>query len=115
MAESIRISDAEFSVLKAEKEITRRSIGAQAEYWMRIGRAIEKSPAFSYTHIKEALVGLKDPGELTIEEEAVYMDKFMDAMLEESTEQKAFFNHQKERGIGVGLDDNDNIVYQAKA
>lgn len=114
MAQSIRISDKEFSILKAEKDISNRSIGRQAEYWMRIGRAVEKSPSFNYQNIKNALIGLNDPASLSPEEDAVYIDQFMDAMLEESDEQKAFFAKQRKLGFGVGLDANDNIVHQEK-
>jgi hypothetical protein len=113
MPESIRISDGEFSILRAEKQLTLRSIGAQAEYWMRIGRAIEKSPAFDYQNIKNTLEGLNEPENLTAEEQAVFMDEFAASMHEETDEQKAFFAKQIELGIGVGLDENDDLVYQS--
>ena len=112
MPESIRISDAAFLELKAEKTVSKRSLGAQAEYWMNIGRAIERSSSFNNAKIKKALLGQLDPTELSAEEDAVYISQFMDQMKSTTAEQKDFFNKQKESGVGVGLGNENELVYQ---
>ena len=108
--ESIRISDKEFSTLKAAKQIGNRSIGGQAEHWMKIGRAIEKSSAFSYQHIQDALTGDYNPEELTPEEDAVFVDEYMDSLLTPTAEQDSFFTQRKKDKLGVGLDAKNNII-----
>ena len=113
MPESIRISDAAFLELKAEKTVSKRSLGAQAEYWMNIGRAIERSSSFNNSKIKKALLGQLDPIELSAEEDAVYISQFMNQMKSVTPEQEDFFNKQKENGVGVGLNDDNELVYQS--
>lgn len=112
MSESIRISNEEYRHILAEKELSSRSINAQAEHWIKIGRAIEQSPEFSYSNIKAVLAGLKDPGELTIEEDAVYMEQFVDSMIDFDDSVKKAYENEVGDGCGVGLNDDDNLVYE---
>ena len=73
MAQSIKISDKEVDILRAEAPLRSRSIGGQAEHWLRIGRAIERSPSFNYQRITQALKGLLNPDVLTAEEQEVFL------------------------------------------
>ena len=108
MARSIKLSDNEVAAIEAETKVTSRSLAGQAEHWLRIGRAIENSPNFSYDQIKAALSGLTSPDELSLEEQDVFFEEFCDSMWEEpGAEVKAFYANLK----GPGLDDNDNLVY----
>lgn len=68
---------------------------------------------FNQQDVLDALNGLISPESLTAEEQAVFMDEFAASMYEETEEQKAFFKNQIKLGLGVGLDDNDNIVHQS--
>lgn len=113
MAQSIKISDDEMMFIREEAGISSRSIAGQVEHWLRIGRAIERSPAFNYQRIREVLSGLFSPDDLTAEEQEVFFEEFSDAMWDVTPEQKAFFAERKLSGKGVGLDENDNLVYQA--
>jgi hypothetical protein len=112
MAQSIKISDDEMKVLRDEAEISRRSIAGQAEHWMRIGRAIEKSSILNYERIKEALSGLASPDSLTGYEQELFFDLFSDSMEEVTPEQTAFFANRRKMGVGVGLDEDGNLVKQ---
>lgn len=98
--------------LRKEASISSRSIAGQVEHWLRIGRAIEKSSEFSYQHIRDALSGLTSPDELSPEEQEVYFSDFSDSLWEASAEEKAFYNERRKQGLGVGLDEDDNLVYQ---
>ncbi len=112
MAQSIKISDEEMGLLREEARISSRSIAGQAEHWLRIGRAIERSPSFSYQRIRDTLSGLTSPDDLSADEQEVFFDEFADAMWQETPEQQAFFAERRESGLGVGLDENDKLVYQ---
>ncbi len=112
MPKSIKISDEEMNFLREEASLYSRSIAGQAEHWLRIGRAIEKSPSFNYQHIRDALSGLISPDELSAEEQEIFFDEFSDAMWEVTPEQELAF--QKQLGLGkfAGLDDNGKVIYQ---
>ncbi|MDU6411444.1 MAG: ParD-like family protein [Yersiniaceae bacterium] len=51
----IKISDLMHDELRAASDIYCRSINAQAEYWLRIGRLAERNPALSYSEIVNLL------------------------------------------------------------
>jgi len=112
MSQTIKISDQEVNILRKEAPINSRSIAGQAEHWLRIGRAIERAPNFNYLRITEALKGLISPDELSAEEGDVFFDEFSQSLETETPEQIAFFEDRKSRGLGVGLDENDNLIYQ---
>lgn len=59
--------------------------------------------------VNQALKKLISPDDLSEEEH----DHFLDRMASESTDiEESFFTKQRERGFGVGLDENDNLIYQ---
>jgi hypothetical protein len=47
----IKISDLMHDELRAASDIYCRSINAQAEYWLRIGRLAERNPGLTYSEI----------------------------------------------------------------
>jgi len=107
MSQTIKISDSDANILRAVAPIASRSIAGQAEHWMRIGRVIESSPSFSYSRITDALAGLVDPDSLNTEEQVIFFDKFSDAMGETTEKQELFFAERRKKGLGVGLDENE--------
>ncbi len=114
MAQSIKLPEAEMAILRAESALQSRSIAGQAEHWLRIGRAVEKSGVFDYGRIRETLEGRRDADTLSAEEQEVFFDEFADAMWETTPEQDAFFTARQRDGLGVGLDENDNLIYAKK-
>ncbi len=112
MPQTIKISSAEAEILRKEAPLNSRSIAGQAEHWLRLGRAIEKSPDFDYQRVREALAGLADPRGLTEKEDIVYWAEFADSMWESTATQKDLYAGRRRQGLGVGLDEDDNLVYQ---
>ena len=112
MSQSIKISTEVMSELRSAAALTSRSLAGQAEHWMRIGRAIERSPQFSYQRVEQALRGLSAPAELSLEEQEVHVDAFADALWSPSEREEAFFAERRQRGLGVGLDEDGTIQRQ---
>lgn len=112
MAQSIKLSDKEMDILRKEAALSSRSLAGQAEHWLRIGRAIERSPAFNYQRIRQALTAQLSPDELNGEEQEVFLEEFSDSMWRPSPEMEAFFADRRRRGVGVGLDEKGNLVHQ---
>ncbi len=114
MAQSIKISNAEMDILRDESKTFGRSIAGQAEYWMRIGRAIEQSNHFNYRKIQAVLNGTLNPDHLNRDEEEVYLDDFIDAVKSPQEEMSQHLSARDAAGLGVGLDAEDNLVYAKK-
>ena len=112
MAESVKISDEEMALVRAEADLNSRSIAGQITHWMRIGRSIESAPEFSYAHIREALSGTRSPDKLSGEEQAVYLDELLEAVSGETPEQSTFFKARQEKGLGVGLNEAGELTNQ---
>lgn len=111
MAQSIKISNSEMDILRDESKTFGRSIAGQAEHWMRIGRAIEQSNHFNYRKIQAVLNGTLNPDHLNLDEQEVYLDDFIEEM---KLPQQGMYQHLSERneaGLGVGLDDEDKLVF----
>ncbi len=115
MAQSIKISNAEMDILRDESKTFGRSIAGQAEHWMRIGRAIEQSDHFNYRKIQAVLNGTLNPDHLNRDEEEVYLDDFIEAMKLPSQTMSEHLNEQSEACVGVGLDNNDKLIYAKKS
>lgn len=113
MAQSIKISDEEMEVVRREAKLSSRSIAGQITYWMRIGRSIERSPQFSYAHIREALEGRRSPDALTGEEQEVFVEDLLAMAADPTPEQEAFFKARKGAGLGVGANRDGQIVEQS--
>ncbi|MEO1019388.1 MAG: hypothetical protein AAFY56_17105 [Pseudomonadota bacterium] len=113
MAQSIKISDEEMEVVRREAKLASRSIAGQITYWMRIGRSIERSPQFTYAHIRDALEGGRSPDTLTGEEQEVYMEDLLATAADPTPEQQAFFKARKRAGLGIGANRDGQIVEQA--
>lgn len=110
MAQSIKISNAEMEVLRDESKTFGRSIAGQAEHWMRIGRAIEQSDHFNYRKIQAVLTGTLNPDHLNRDEQEVYLDDLINAMHEPQAKMEEFLSKQSKAGIGVGLDENNQLI-----
>ena len=110
MAQSIKISNAEMEVLRDESKTFGRSIAGQAEHWMRIGRAIEQSNHFNYRKIQAVLTGTLNPDHLNRDEQEVYLDDLVSAMHEPQENMEEFLIQQKNAGVGVGLDENNELI-----
>jgi len=114
MAQSIKISNTEMDILRDESKTFGRSIAGQAEYWMRIGRAIEQSDHFNYRKIQAVLNGTLNPDHLNRDEQEVYLDDFIEEMKLPQEGMSQHLSKHSEAGLGVGLDDDDKLIYAKK-
>lgn len=83
-------------------QVSARSLGGQVEYWARLGRALEASPAFSVAHVNAVLNGTMKIEELNALERAAFLEKLPDAFLEPSADLKAAYaTLSKDSGTGT--------------
>lgn len=54
---SVKLSSDFIDEARQEAAVLHRSLGAQVEYWARLGRAMERAPGFSVSRAREALAG----------------------------------------------------------
>jgi len=111
MPQAVRIDDELVEQARAEIALSNRSIGGQIEIWAKIGRAIERTPGFDYQRVKAALRTELPLDELTGEEQVVFDQEFFALLHQPSEVEDAFFAKMREEGRGVGLDENDELVY----
>lgn len=107
MARTIKLSDNEMRAIEQEATLTNRSLSGQAEHWLRIGRAIERSPNFNYEHIKAALASLLAYDELSGPEQEAYLAEFYRAMQEAPSAEVATYYGKLD---GPGTSDDDSFA-----
>ena len=111
MPQAVRLDDELIEQARAEITVTNRSLGGQIEQWARIGRAVERAPGFDYSRVKAALRAELSTDELTRDEQLVFNEEFSALLHKPSEIEDAFFAKMREEGRGVGLDENDELVY----
>ena len=112
MAQSFKIADEEMEVVRKESALQSRSIAGQIVHWLRIGRAIERSPKFDYARIRAALEAELSPDELTGDEQEVWIAELGTEMTTPPSDEKAFFSRRRRKGQGVGMDEDGKLIYQ---
>jgi hypothetical protein len=117
MGQAVKISDSEMEALRDAARVSSRSISGQAEHWIRVGRAVERDPALSYSRIELALRGL-EPVALDALGEAEQDDLIERIGTAPATpEETAFWRSRQRRGLGVGMsaeEDGDGLVFGAR-
>lgn len=110
MGQAVKISDEEMQAVREAAQLHSRSIAAQAEHWIRIGRAVERDPRFGIVQIEEALRGLRSVDSLSGDQQESFLDRLGDQLHEPSPAQHAFWTDRQRRGLGVGLDEAGRVV-----
>lgn len=113
MAQSIKLADDLMDEARIASDIHSRSLSGQIAHWARIGKAIERSSAFSHDRINAVLAGKASTTTLTDEEYAVWSDKFDDILTTPTSEEEAFFAERRRLSLGAGLDSSGNLVHAA--
>ena len=113
MSHAVKISETEMNALRESAALQSRSLSGQAEHWLRLGRAFERDPRFGFSKVEQALKGLISPDDLTDDQQEEYLDGLADGYWKASPTADAFFEDRRQRGLGVGMDEAGNIVYQA--
>lgn len=54
---SVKLSTEFLEEARREADVLHRSVGAQVEYWAKLGRAIENTPGFDVDTVKQAIEG----------------------------------------------------------
>jgi hypothetical protein len=107
---SIRISADLFDQAASEAVLRCRSTTAQLEYWARIGQAVEGSPGRTLDRLHAALDGHLSADVLEPDEREFFDDQLGEAFDTPSAQAQAFFANHRQRGGGVGYDDEGRLV-----
>jgi len=71
---SVKLSSEFIDEARREADLLHRSLGAQVEYWAKLGRAIEQSPGFSIHRVRATLSGRIKLEDLPAEEQDAVFD-----------------------------------------
>jgi hypothetical protein len=80
MAQTLRISDAGMAQLRKESGRQHRTLAGQAEYWMALGRAVERSNLINFKQVQVMLDGHITFDDLDDKEQEFAFDQFIDRM-----------------------------------
>lgn len=114
MSQSVKLGGDIVALVRREAELQGRSVAGQISHWLRIGRAVELSGRFDHAYVTAALEGRLDTTRLGEEEEAVWLDAFIEKMAQPSDAENAFYARRQALGRGVGLDAVGNLVHADK-
>lgn len=114
MTQSVEISDELMRAVCAEARRRSRTVAEQFAHWVKIGRAIERSGKVDPARIDAALRGVLRTEDLTDVEGSVWGQDFADAVLHPSAGEITYFEERRAKGLGVGLDENGDLVYATK-
>ena len=111
VAHAVKISEREMEVLREAAAINSRSISGQAEHWLRIGRASSAIRDSAMCSIEQALKGLR-PVE---QPEAMSSRRVLRVLRRRNAacrldRERAFWEDRQRKGLGVGMDEEGNIV-----
>ena len=73
---SVKLSTELLNIARREAETFNRSLGAQVEHWMLLGRAMENSPGVSMERVRAALAGKTTFEKLTTVEQTAFLEQF---------------------------------------
>ncbi|MGC1509355.1 hypothetical protein FT643_04695 [Ketobacter sp. MCCC 1A13808] len=108
MSRFVNMSDEIVGIAENEMLISGRSLAGQIEFWAKIGRAIERSPQFSYERIKAALSAQIAYDDLTFQEQEVFHEELTEALwAEPGTATKTLYAQL----TGPGLDENGKTIF----
>jgi|TARA_R100001039_G_C1772346_1_gene63441 hypothetical protein len=72
---------------------------------------MKRKGKIDHARVAAALNGQLAPSELTEKEDAARVKAFVELMGKPSKEEQAFFARRRRLGLGIGLDENGNLVY----
>lgn len=110
MAQSVKLSDDVMALVRREADLHSRSVAGQITHWIRLGQAVEHSGSYDHLRITAALEGRLETSRLSEEEEAAWLDAFIEKMGQPSAAELDFYRQRQELGQGVGLDAGGNLV-----
>lgn len=112
MAASIKLSDDMIALLRRESAIAKRSLASQAEHWITLGRAIERSPEFDYARVRATLAAELSPAELSEAEQTAFFDEFGRYMDSPDEDYAATNAERRRKGLGIGDTETGQLAKQ---
>lgn len=110
MPSPIKFDDDLYAQLREDAERDIRTIQAQAAYYVRIGRAVCRSPFFSQDDIDRALSGGIEVGELTLDEQEAFFEEYARRMENGGMYTAGFWAERQAKGLGVGALEDGTLV-----
>jgi hypothetical protein len=107
---SVKLSGDLVDQARKEAEVVHRSVGAQVEYWARLGRAVENTPGFGIDKVRQALEGNLKLEDLSEAQQDVVMDAFGAEFDNPSAELKAYYAALGAHEGAVGRDAKGRLV-----
>jgi hypothetical protein len=107
---SVKLSSEFVDEARREAAVLHRSLGAQVEYWARLGRAIEQAPGFSVQKARDALEGRLKLDGLGAAEQDVVLEEFGAAFDEPSPELRDHYAALGAAAGAVGADGRGRLV-----
>lgn len=104
---SVKLSTAILDDVRREAEIFNRSVSAQVEHWLLLGRAMENSPGASMDRVRAALAGQTTFEKLTTLEQTAFLEQFG---AEFDAETKEAYAELGRRVGAVGRDEKGRLV-----
>lgn len=116
MAKTVKLSDQLVALARTEGQVMFRSMGAQIEYWARIGREVEASGALGPAGVRLLFEGKGSVLDLGKADLPVYLD-LLDAKLQEiDGSDTRILDELRAGGHPIaGLDEHGNFVVEKPA
>jgi hypothetical protein len=110
---SVKLSGDLVDQARKEAEVVHRSVGAQVEYWARLGRAVENTPGFGIDKVRQALEGNLKLEDLSEAEQDAVMDRLLTDADPLSAEVRAYYAALGAQQGAVGDDSRGRLVRRA--
>jgi hypothetical protein len=107
---SVKLSGDFVDQARKEAEVVHRSVGAQVEYWARLGRAVENSPGFGIDKVRQALDGRFTLDGLSGAAQAAALDGLSAHFDSPDHGAEAYFAELGAREGAVGRDEKGSLV-----
>jgi hypothetical protein len=107
---SIKLSSQFVGEAKREAEVLHRSVGAQVEYWAKLGRAIENTPGFNVGLIRDTLGGKLRLDGLTAAEQPEALNAISAAFDAPDEEVRSFYAALGKQEGAVGTDGKGGVI-----
>lgn len=113
---SIKLSSLFVGEARREAEMLHRSVGAQVEYWAKLGRALENTPGFSLERVREALEGkLSIATPPAIEDRQAFFTDLSAVFDSPDAATRDYFAALGARDGAVGTDGEGQVVRQPRS
>lgn len=107
---SVKLSGDLVAQARREAEVVHRSVGAQVEYWARLGRAVENTPGFGIDRVRQALEGHLKLEDLSVAEQDAAFDRLGTDADPRAAEVQAYYAALGAQEGAVGRDDKGRLV-----